>query len=85
MELAAPVCTVNQVLRACLCLCIAAIDSDQARRSRHNHHEGDGRESLTDENRDTLSVESVFRMGFGVRGRYDQSNTEEDAHHRQAE
>jgi hypothetical protein len=39
--------------------------------------------NCADENQDTLSVESVFWMAFG--GGYDQSNTEEGAHHRQAE
>jgi len=85
MKLSAPVCPGNQMLRACLCLCSVATDSEQARRSRHKHHEGDGREILTGENQDTLSVESAFRMVFGIRGRYHQSNTEEGAHHRQAE
>ena len=35
--------------------------------------------------RDTLCVESVFRTFFRPRGRYDQSDTEEGAHHIQAE
>jgi hypothetical protein len=41
--------------------------------------------NCADENQDTLSVESVFWMVLAFGGGYDQSNTEEGAHHRQAE
>lgn len=41
--------------------------------------------NCADENQDTLSVESVFWMVLSGGGRYDQSNTEEGAHHSQAE